>query len=463
MLSRAERRQARKKPNKFRAFWGAVFLAVLLVAVAGASYIYFTGTLGVGKPVRQADFATDPQKLNILVLGVDERSYDKGRSDTMFVVTVDQKAREISLLSVPRDTRVKIPGYGWDKINHAYADGGPERSRKAVEALLGIPVDYYVTVNFQAFYRIVDAVGGVDIDVEKRMYYEDPYDNLVINLKPGLQHMDGQTAIKYVRYRDGDGDLGRVERQQNFLKAMLKQVAGPAVIPKIPAIIREVGNTVKTDLTVTDMLNLARLLSDAQAKGLKTDMIPGRPAYIADISYWLPDVISLREHVAQVQNIPMSDKYQQTSRSLQTEYDASIPKEMKVVEVPKSVPAKPVVVSPGSSDTKGVGKPPAAAPPSAPTKDSKLSVEIVNAAGAAGAGDKAAAMLRGLGFDVAGITTTASVNKNTVVIANTTKVDVVNKLSGLPFRYALQVTKNDAKANTVTVILGRDFVEPAKN
>jgi len=131
----------------------------------------------------------------------------------MFVATIDEATKSVSLLSVPRDTRVKIPGHGWDKINHAYANGGSQLSQKAVENLLGIPIDYYVTIDFAGFYKIVDAVGGVDVDVEKRMYYEDPYDELVIDIQPGMQHMNGKTAIQYVRYRDSEGDIGRIERQ----------------------------------------------------------------------------------------------------------------------------------------------------------------------------------------------------------------------------------------------------------
>ena len=466
-MSRLERRRAeRSRQPRNRKTLLVLTLVALLIAVASASYIYFGG-LTVSKPKRQADFATGQHKVNILVLGVDERPGDKGRSDTMFVISVDQKSGETALLSIPRDTRVKIPGRGWDKINHAYAEGGHELSRKAVEGLLGIPIDYDMVIDFSAFYKIVDAVGGVDVAVEKRMYYEDPYDDLIINLKPGPQHMDGKTAIQYVRYRDGDGDLGRIERQQNFIKAMLKEVASPAVIPRIPAIIKEVSAAIKTDLSPGDMVNLAKMFNDAARKGLKTDTVPGKPAYIADISYWIPDVTGLREHVAQLQGIPLDEKYLAVARSLQAEYDASIPKEMKIIEVPKNVLPQKSAVAPANPTApvspKGTDKPASTSAPVQPSKpvvaDDKIRVEIVNTSGAADAGDKAASLLRSQGFEIASVTSGNTANRNTVIVSHTTNSAVVSKLTSLPFRYALQVTKNDSKANVVTVILGKDFVE----
>ena len=128
------------------------------------------------------------------------------------------------MLSIPRDSRVKIDGHGWDKINHAYAYGGSKLSKSVVEKLLGIPIEYTVVMNFQGFVRMIDALGGVTIDVEKRMYYSDPYDDdrgLYIDLHPGVQKLNGKAAIEYVRYRDEEGDIGRVARQQKFLTALL--------------------------------------------------------------------------------------------------------------------------------------------------------------------------------------------------------------------------------------------------
>ncbi|MBQ2245927.1 MAG: LCP family protein, partial [Selenomonadales bacterium] len=214
------------------------------------------------------EYMVDPiDKVNIMVLGVDRRNEDIGRSDTLFIVTADPDTKQLSMLSVPRDTRVLIPGYGYDKINHAYSLGGHKLTEKSVERLLNMPIDHYVLIDFKAFYKIIDALGGVDIYVDKRMYYEDPWDDnggLVIDIQPGLQHMDGETAIQYVRYRDSEGDIGRVARQQKFLKAVMDRVASPSILTRIPTIIYEISSAVETDLSMGQMFSLAAMFKEAK-------------------------------------------------------------------------------------------------------------------------------------------------------------------------------------------------------
>ena len=333
-MARMEKHIVEKKNSMAKRVLIIVGIWIAVLAVASASYYWFSG--GFSDKTKQMGSIVTPQnKINIMVMGVDERSDDVGRSDTLFVVTVDTKTKEVAMLSIPRDTRVKIPGKSWDKINHAYAFGGEKLSQQAVESLLGIKIDHHIEINIAGFKKIIDAIGGVTIDVEKRMYYNDPYDDnggLVIDLRPGVQHMDGSTAIQYVRYRDEEGDIGRVERQQKFLKAVLNEVASPSMIIKIPAIIKEVSNIVKSDMSTSEMLNLAKILNDASKKGLKTDMVPGKPAYIDDISYWLPDLMALRKHVAQTLGVTIEDKYLSATQREVAEYETSIPKEMKIVE-----------------------------------------------------------------------------------------------------------------------------------
>ncbi|HWR41636.1 LCP family protein [Sporomusa sp.] len=462
MTSRLEKRLVDQRKNRRGRFLLILTCLLLFISVAGATYYWSTG--GTFEKARRtgANVTGMPHKVNILVMGVDERSDDVGRSDTMFVVTVDTSTKEVSLLSIPRDTRVKIPGYGWDKINHAYAEGGHKLSQRAVEDLLGIQMDYYAIINFAAFNKIVDAVGGVTIDVEKRMYYEDPYDNLLIDLKPGVQKLDGRTAIKYVRYRDEEGDIGRIERQQKFVKAMLKEISSPFILPRVPGIIREVNSAINTDMTTAEMLNLAKLLNDASKAGLKTEMVPGKPAYIADISYWLPDIIELRNYVVLSQGMTADDKFVSAARTMASQYERSVPQEMKIIDVPKKPaadakdPKQTAVTDPKAPDKpKATDKPkaPEAKPPAA---SGKLRFEVVNASGVPEAGEKMAAALRGQGYEVVSVAGISAANKNTVVIANSSEAS--GKLTGLPFRYALQVNQDDSKANTVKVIVGKDYV-----
>lgn len=439
-----------------------IFIAVL--AVASASYYWFNG--GFSNRNREMGNIMTPQnKINIMVMGVDERSDDVGRSDTLFVVTVDTSTKEVAMLSIPRDTRVKIPGKSWDKINHAYAFGGEKLTQQAVEGLLGIKIDHHIKINMAGFKKVIDAIGGITIDVEKRMYYNDPYDDnggLVIDLRPGVQHMDGNTAIQYVRYRDEEGDIGRVERQQKFLKAVMNEVASPSVITKIPGIIKEVSSVVESDMSTSEMLNLGKILNDASKKGLKTDMVPGKPAYIDDISYWLPDLMALRKHVAQTLGVTIEDKYLSATQREVVEYETSIPKEMKIVEKPKPVQVPKAAVVPDKPKT--VEKSPANSIASDPSKgvtknptSGKVRVEVINASGVAEAGDNIASILRGQGIEVTSVMNITNTYKSTVIATNTTDSGVVNKLTGLPFKYTMNVTNDEGKSTDAVVVIGKDY------
>ncbi|MBO6244887.1 MAG: LCP family protein, partial [Anaerovibrio sp.] len=222
--------------------------AFVIAAVAGA---LFASSVLFDKPAKpeKANLMTAKDKIIVMIMGVDEREGDVGRSDTLMVATLDPKKKKAALLSIPRDTRVKIKGYGFDKINAAYAYGGHELTRDTVEDLIGVHMEHHILINIKSFKKIIDAIGGVDINVEKRMYYEDVWDDdggLLIDLQPGLQHMDGDTAITYVRYRDEEGDIGRIRRQQKFMQAVMDKVTSPAIIPRIPSIIKEVVGSVQT-------------------------------------------------------------------------------------------------------------------------------------------------------------------------------------------------------------------------
>ena len=227
---------------------------------------------------------------------------------------------------------MRIKGFGYDKINAAYAYGGRRLTQSTVEKFLGVPMEHYIVINVRAFQRIIDAIGGVDIDVEKRMYYEDPWDDdggLVIDLYPGQQHMDGKTAITYVRYRDEEGDIGRIARQQKFMKAVMEKVTSPSIILNLPTIISEVINSVETDLSLRQLMQFAGSLKEAQSNGLSTDMVPGRPMYIDEISYWIPDIEKLRTILANNLGVTMSNSARTAMEQETREYERSIPANAK--------------------------------------------------------------------------------------------------------------------------------------
>ena len=263
-------------------------------------------------------------KKNIVVMGCDTRKDDAGRSDTLFVVMLDKSKKNAALLSVPRDTRVKIKGHGWDKINAAFAYGGQKLTRETVQDFLGIKLHNYVVVDFQGFKDLVDVIGGVDINVEKRMYYYDPYDGFEIDLRPGMQHMDGKTAMQYVRYRDEDGDIGRIRRQQKFIMALYKQIASKNIITKIPGVSKQIMSMIKTDLSLKEMAELGKVMHGMLEKdGMKMDMVPGYPEYIDGISYWIPDIPKMRRQMAEMQGVKITEKFNENTKKLEQEYKKS--------------------------------------------------------------------------------------------------------------------------------------------
>lgn len=273
------------------------------------------------------------EKVNVLVLGVDERNDDAGRSDTIFVVTVNPQSKKLTMVSIPRDTRVKIPGHGWDKINHAFAYGGSRLSRASVENLLGISIDYTVEINTSGFVRMIDILGGIPLTVDKAMHYSDPYDDnggLYIDLRPGTQRLNGQTAVEYVRYRDEEGDIGRVARQQKFLQALVNECTKPQIITKLPEIISQFASTVKTDMPIKKMISLIPIVSEAAKNGLQTEWVTGTPAYLGEVSYWLPDIRALRTKMAIVQGYAFNENYRQATERLAREYELSIPRDFEV-------------------------------------------------------------------------------------------------------------------------------------
>jgi LCP family protein required for cell wall assembly len=249
--------------------------------------------------------------LNILLLGADSRvKNDPGRTDAMILARLDPKTKHVLLLSLPRDTRVTIPGHGEDKLNEAsggyYRDGGTGLLIKTIETALvpGLRIDYTVKTDFAGFAAIIDALGGVTIDVEERMYYKAT--DTLINLQPGVQHLDGKHALEYARFRmDAVGDFGtwagqdhgRVARQKKLLSAILVQTKDVRTLLRLPAIIRTVRAAVTTDLSFSMMARIAMTYKDVAAENVKQVPFTGVPQYVDGISYVIPNLDKLRSIV----------------------------------------------------------------------------------------------------------------------------------------------------------------------
>ena len=309
-----------------------ILILVVVFILSGMVGAFFANALVDNKPDYNEDdkkgMLVAKDKATVMIMGVDERADDVGRSDTLMIATLDPDKNQAALLSVPRDTRVKIKGHGFDKINAAYAYGGRKLTQETIESLLNTHIDHYIKINVHGFTKIIDALGGIDIDVEKRMYYEDPWDDdggLYIDLQPGMQHMDGKTAITYVRYRDEEGDIGRIKRQQNFMKAVMDKLVSPTIIPKLPAIVSAVSDSVETDMSVSEILSFLGTLQDVKDNGLKSEMLPGKPVYIEGISYWVPDISKTRQILANTLGIKINQSITTSIHEDNIEYEESIP------------------------------------------------------------------------------------------------------------------------------------------
>lgn len=225
-------------------------------------------------------------RLTMLLLGADFREGEtSARSDTLMVAFVDLETPSVSLLSIPRDTYVEIEGAGQTKINHAFAYGGQPLTRKTVENFLDVEIDRYLMVDFNGFAEMIDALGGVDIEVESRMYKPEEG----IDLQPGLQHLNGKDALAYCRWRgDAQADIGRVERQQKFLSAVADQLSSLGTIAKLPRMIGVINDNVETDFSNSELLSLINTFKNGNSIEIYTDMVQGEGQYINGVSYWIP-------------------------------------------------------------------------------------------------------------------------------------------------------------------------------
>jgi LCP family protein required for cell wall assembly len=244
--------------------------------------------------------------VNILVMGLDlpldlpdgKVSDDvfAGRSDTMLLVRIDPPNNTVNVLSIPRDTQVEIPEQGIEKINYANALGGPTLSAQVVSRTLnGVTIDRYVRVSTGAFRELVDLVGGIEVYVPERMEYVDNTQKLEIDLYPGQQVLNGSQAEQFARFRnDANGDIGRVQRQQQVIRALREKISSPAMVTRLPQAIELFRRYIDTNLTLEEMLALANMGLGLEKENFRMVMLPGRFSTPDEsvASYWIFDAVA---------------------------------------------------------------------------------------------------------------------------------------------------------------------------
>lgn len=286
------RRPARRSPARKlgRLLGGLALLSLLAISVAGG-YLYRTsGTLQrLLPPLLQrqsvADAFPNQTALNLMVIGRD-RDYDdrtdqvlksRARSDMLMVAHLDFAKNTISLLSIPRDTRALVPGHGITKINSAHQVGGPALSEKVVQNTFGIASDKYLALDFEGFEQAIDTLGGVDLVVDKKMDYDDNWGHLHIHLKPGMQHLNGQQAMGFVRFRHSDSDLVRTRRQQALIAALKTKLRSPSALAQIGPMLEAIDTHIDSDLTPAQEVALARFAHDTPHQSVRMDTLPSLP------------------------------------------------------------------------------------------------------------------------------------------------------------------------------------------
>lgn len=293
----------RRKVKKVR--WFRLFLILFLLGVVGL--VCFKGSIWIyntfiNPPQAQVAAADENiknnkelnERINILILGIDDGDSEAAasepkRTDAVMLLSVDPKENNVSVLSIPRDTKVVLPGHrDPDKMNAAFAYGGAVMAKQTVANLLQVPIHYYALADWRGFIEVVNLIGGVDLYVDRDLYYEDPYADLVIDIKHGFQHMDGTTAGKYVRFRSDElGDIGRVQRQQKFLKAAAEQMFSIQNVTKVGSLLSTLEKYVETDLNTLTMIKAANSFKFFGDEKVKSCMLYGNFDDTSGVSYWV--------------------------------------------------------------------------------------------------------------------------------------------------------------------------------
>jgi polyisoprenyl-teichoic acid--peptidoglycan teichoic acid transferase len=286
-ILRAERNT--KKKRKWLRNTGIAFLILFLALGAYIFSVYNSLSDAVDTMHQPIDRETrniafnNKEPFTVLMLGVDERAGDKGRSDTIIALTVNPEKNSVKMLSIPRDTRTEIVGRGTqDKINHAYAFGGVEMSMDTVEKFLDIPIDYYVKMNMEGFQDIVDAVGGVTVN-NSREFTEGNF-----HFAQGEIELTGREALAYVRMRKNDpqGDFGRQTRQRDIIQGIINKGASVGTLTKFDNIFEALGKNVTTNMTFDEMKSIQSHYKSA-AGNIEQMKIEGSGTKIGGVYYWI--------------------------------------------------------------------------------------------------------------------------------------------------------------------------------
>jgi polyisoprenyl-teichoic acid--peptidoglycan teichoic acid transferase len=490
------RRRPQKSPDRMIIILAVVFMIVLFAA--GTAFVLVVRNLVIGQPVAKisptetieptidpkvsaAEVATriaqqntvplsssggpapknwdGSSRINILVMGLDARqqAYDIPRSDTMILFTLDPKTLSAGMLSIPRDLWVNIPGFSQDKINTAYFDGeanhmdggGPALAVKTVEQFLNVSINYYAVLDFNSFVKFIDDMGGLDMKIRQTIMVDPIGPNNDVTLKPGTQTLSGAVALAYARDREtAHGDFDRANRQQEVIMAIRNQVVNlkmlPTLIIQSPKIYKDVSKGILTNLSLTQVIQLALIAEQVPPERIKRELI-NDPEQCTISWSWngesilLPipnEIKKLRDQLFDTSG------YANTPQVVPT-ITPYIPTQPNTTAVPTQVPATatPVV------------------DPITLTKREKARLQVQNGTMYVGLADKTAAYLKTKGFNVTGTANAAQVADQTTILIYANEPGTVKYLTTI-FNVSPANIYNRSDPNAtadIVVILGSDW------
>jgi LCP family protein required for cell wall assembly len=427
---RVERDRRRARAKRIAIVVAGVLAALLVFGAAGvfayAKHIEQTmqGTVVQKQAISAVLTPAKPMEpYNVLLLGVDRRPGEKAyRTDTMIVAHIDPQQKKVWMLSLPRDTKVAIPGHGERKINDAHFFGGPELTVKTVQNFTGLKINHYMEVNFAAFQKAVDALGGVWVNVPRAINdkkADRSPNHRAAKIDAGYQKLDGEHALTFVRSRDYiDADWSRMKNQQLFFKALADTMAKTSSVAKIPSVISAVSPQIVTDMSLVDMIRTAQSLKDAGGSNVYTATATGT----WKTPYVYPDMARLKHLVA---DIKAGRSFEPTKATTPTES-----------------------VGPGSTPVSAATK-----------KPGQITVSVNNGSGISGAAKQASSILKAQGFQVP---TVGNANQNvyakTLIVYKTDIGPAQVAATYLPPGTKLVQSRGMYAFNTdVLLIVGKDW------
>ena len=462
------RKRVKTKPKKRKGILRKIVLAILILILLGAigmgiwfgSKVYKNGggefnVKGVLATIAGHDEQTLKKLPKIYFLATGQ---SQNLTDTIMVCSYDPKVQEASILSIPRDTfvgRSKYNANSYDKINSLY-QLGPEKTLKAVNEITGLDIKYYINIDTEALREVVDSIGGVYFNVPIDMDYDDPAQDLSIHLKAGYQLLDGDKAEQAVRFRHnndgtsypteyGDNDLGRMKTQRAFIEAVVKKMATPSTLTKLPDLIKVAEKNITTNIDFSKIKDYAPYAVEFKTENLKTNTLPGTPELINGMWFFTPNKIETKDIIMEL--FPDEEENEDIN---EINEDTDEKNTTNTVNTNKDTINKSNTVNANNNMTNSTKN-------SLNSEKNNIKIEILNGTLSTNKLNSIKNKLKENGYNVTKTGTTTNTNK-TLIINRTSQSDtILNKIKGSLNNIGTITTGSNNSDVDITIIIGNDF------